>query len=105
MAINACRDLLKNPWRRRVTSAEVLAELPAPANEEAGDLLDAVLSLPKKYKDVLYLHYYEGYTAVQIAEILDKNVNTVYTLLSRGRQLLKEKIGGAPDGQPVEGSL
>ncbi len=105
VAINACRDLLKSPWRRRVTSAEVLAELPAPANEEAGDLLDAVLSLPKKYKDVLYLHYYEGYTAVQIAEILDKNVNTVYTLLSRGRQLLKEKIGGAPDGQPVEGSL
>ena len=51
------------------------------------------------------MHFYVGHTAVQIAEILDKNVNTVYTLLSRGRQLLKEKIGGAPDGQPVEGSL
>ena len=46
-----------------------------------------------RYKDVVYLHYYEGYTASQIGEILGKKANTVYTLLTRARQMLKEKLG------------
>lgn len=46
----------------------------------------------KKYKDVVYLYYYEGYSAVEIAEMLNKNANTVYTLLARARNMLKEKL-------------
>ena len=58
------------------------------------EVLEAVLSLPVRYKDAVYLHYYEGYTAPEIAKILGKNVNTIYTLLNRARQLLREKLGG-----------
>ena len=58
------------------------------------EVLDAVLSLPAKYRDTVYLHYYEGYTAAEIAQILKKNKNTVYTLLTRSKQMLKEKLGG-----------
>ena len=54
----------------------------------------AVLALPVKYRDVVYLHYYEGYTAVEIGRLLGKNVNTVYTLLTRSRQKLKEMLEG-----------
>ena len=57
-------------------------------------VLEAVLSLPQKYKDPIYLHYYEGYTAREIGEMLHKKENTVYSLLSRGRELLKQKLGG-----------
>ena len=57
-------------------------------------MLQAVLALPKKYKDVVYLYFYEQYTAVEIGKILGKNVNTVYTLLSRAKKILKEKLGG-----------
>ena len=57
-------------------------------------MLSAVLSLPEKYRDVVYLHYYEGYTAAEIGKILNINVNTVYTLLSRAKKLLQEKLGG-----------
>ena len=53
-----------------------------------------MLALPQKYKDVVYLHYYEEYTAPQISQILGKNVNTVYTLLTRAKQMLREKLGG-----------
>lgn len=67
------------------------AEVLPPDNRE---VLEAVLSLPKKYREVIYLHYYEEYTAPQIGKLLGKNVNTVYTLLTRARQLLKEKLGG-----------
>ncbi len=58
------------------------------------DVLEAVLSLPQKYKDVVYLHYYEDYTAPQISRILGKNVNTIYTLITRSKRLLREKLGG-----------
>ena len=53
-----------------------------------------MLSLPQKYRDVIYLHYYEDYTAPKISKILGKNTNTVYTLLTRSKALLKEKLGG-----------
>ena len=61
------------------------------------EVLEAVLSLPRKYREVVYLHDYEGYAAPEISRILGKNVNTVYTLLTRSRQLLREKLGGEED--------
>ena len=60
-------------------------------------MLEAVLKLPVKYRRVVYLHYFEGYTAPQIGKLLNKNVNTVYTLLTRARQLLKNDLGGEWD--------
>ena len=72
---------------------EVL-EQPAEIPPDYREVLEAVLSLPKKYRDVVYLHYYEDYTAPEISEILGKNVNTVYTLLNRSKQALREKLGG-----------
>lgn len=93
VTVNACRDLLKSFFRSRTVSMEELLDQPALA-DGSSEVLEAVLSLPARYKDVVYLHYYEGYTAPEIARILGKNVNTVYTLLTRSRQLLKEKLGG-----------
>ena len=93
ITINACKDLLKNFFRSHCVSMEELLECASP---EEGDreALEAVLSLPSRYKDAVYLHYYEGYTAPEIGKLLGKNPNTVYTLLTRARQMLKEKLGG-----------
>ena len=96
MTVKAWRDLLKSFFRSRTVSIEELLDQPALA-DGSSEVLEAVLSLPMRYKDVVYLHYYEGYTAPEIARILGKNVNTVYTLLTRSRQLLKEKLGGDDD--------
>ena len=60
--------------------------------------MEAVWSLPKQYRDVIYLHYYEGYTAPEIAGILKRNPNTIYTHLHKGKELLKELLGGALNG-------
>ena len=46
--------------------------------ESCSELLEAVLSLPAKYRDVIYLHYYEGYTAPEISGIL-KKISILYT--------------------------
>ena len=53
-----------------------------------------MLALPQPYRDAVYLHYFEGMTAPQIGEALRKNVHTVYTLLTRARQRLRETLGG-----------
>ena len=94
---NACRDLLKSAFRRRAVSLDVLTDQPGELSEDNREVLDAVLGLPEKYRDVIYLFYYEEYTAPEIAEILKKNTNTVYTLLSRAKKILKEKLGGETD--------
>ena len=94
VTINACKDLLKSFFRSHTVPLDQVLEQPAPLSPDHREVLEAVLSLPPKYKDVVYLHYYEDYTAPEIGRILGKNVNTVYTLLTRARQLLKEKLGG-----------
>ena len=70
---------------------------PVEDEREQEAVLEAVLSLPQKYRDAVYLHYYEEYTAPEIARVLGKNVNTVYTLLSRAKQMLREQLGGDGD--------
>ena len=92
VTINACKDLLKSFFRSRTLPLDSIIEKPGEPDSDYSDVLEAVLSLPQKYKDVVYLYYYEEYSAAEISRILHKNVNTVYTLLNRGRQALKTKL-------------
>lgn len=94
VASNQCKDLLKDVFRRRVHSLDDIDISSFSIEEEDRELLDTVLHLPDKYRDVIYLHYYEGYPAVEIARILGKRENTIYTWLSRARKKLKESLGG-----------
>lgn len=98
VTINACRDLVKSFFRSRTVPLEELLDQPAPLSEEHQEVLEAVLALPRKYRDAVYLHYYEGYTAAEIGKLLGKNTNTVYTLLTRAREQLRETLGGDRDG-------
>ena len=93
MAANACKDLLKSPWRRRTCGLDAVLEVPAP---EAGDgtVLAAVNELPTHYRTVIYLFYYEGYQAAEIGKILGVPTATVHTRLARGRARLKDILGG-----------
>ena len=98
VTVNACKDLIKSFFRSRTVSLDEVLEQPAPMASQHREVLEAVLSLPPKYKDAVYLHYYEGYSAPEIGTLLGKNTNTVYTLLTRARALLREKLGGEEDG-------
>ncbi len=105
VTINACKDWLKSLFHSKTISLDEVLDLPAPIPEDHREVLEAVLSLPQKYKDVIYLHFYEGYTAPEIGRILEKNVNTVYTLLNRGKELLREKLEQEGYHGSAEGSL
>lgn len=96
VAINKGRNYRKS-WKQRARLT--LEELPeTPANDtdmRSREVREAVLSLPQDYAAVLFLHYYEGYKIHEIAAILEKNENTVGSLLRRGREKLKLEMEGA----------
>lgn len=93
VTVNACKDHLRRLFRHPTTPLELLTEEAAPVQEHR-EVLEAVLALPEKYRNVIYLHYYEGYTAGEIADILKCRENTVYSQLSRARDLLRSALGG-----------
>ena len=95
VTINLCRDKMKK------LSRETLVESVLPYNrgEENTDVLEAVKALPEKYRNAVYLHYYEGYTAKEIGKILDAKENTVLSWLSRGRDALRKELDGGFDDE------
>lgn len=94
ITINACTDWLRALSRRKWIPLDAIEEESAVLDNSSKEVLDVVLKLPEKYRDVIYLFYYEGYTAVEIAKILGKKENTVYTWLSRAKEILRERLGG-----------
>ena len=94
VTVNACKDLLKSFFRSRTVFLDEIIEKPSEMPQDNREVLEAVLELPEKYRDVVYLYYYEEYTAPEIGRILEKKENTVYTLLKRARKILKDKLGG-----------
>ncbi|WP_339060936.1 sigma-70 family RNA polymerase sigma factor [Tepidibacillus marianensis] len=92
VAINKCKDVLKSFWRKNIDSIENM-EIPFEDKAE-NELMHVVLSLPNKYKDVIYLYYYEEYNVPEISKLLKKNENTIYSHLHRARVLIKQKLGG-----------
>ena len=100
MAANACKDLLKSPWRRRTCDLEACAQVPAPETSD-GSVLAAVNQLPAHYRSVIYLSSYEGYQASEIGEILGVPTATIHTRLARGRARLRELLGGTEYEQTV----
>lgn len=93
VTINACTDWLRALSRRKWVPLDALEE-EAILDEPSREVLEVVLKLPEKYRDVIYLFYYEEYSAVEIAKILGRKENTVYTWLSRAKELLRERLGG-----------
>ncbi|MCM1064292.1 MAG: sigma-70 family RNA polymerase sigma factor [Eubacterium sp.] len=94
ITINACTDWLRYFSRRKWVPLEVVDEEKAALDDTSSELLEVVLALPEKYRNVIYLYYYEEYSAVEIAGILGKKENTVYTWLSRAKDILRDRLGG-----------
>lgn len=94
VTLNSCKDYLKSLFRHQTVPLDLLLEERPNISPEYLDVLEAVLSLQKNYRVVIYLHYYEGYTAKEIGKLLNKKENTIYSLLSRGREQLKQILGG-----------
>lgn len=89
VTINECKSLFLSSWYKRITSITD-KENNISIDLKDNDILSCIMELPKKYKLVIYLYYYENYKIKEIAEVLKMNENTVKTNLSRARDLLRD---------------
>ena len=95
VAINFCKDILKSPWRKRRVALDKIPDQPIFDRPEQGALYREVMALPEQYRTVLNLYYYEELSTKEIAELLHLRQTAVTTRLSRGRAILKERLGEA----------
>lgn len=93
--INLCID------EHRKSSRVSLTDKPVDENvaDKTDDIIDSVKALPTDYRNAIYLHYYEGYTAKEIGKILNAKPNTVLSWLSRGREMLKKEMTGGIENE------
>ena len=91
VATNVCKNKLTHWWRKREDVD--LYQQTVGECQKANDTLEVIMSLPDKYKTVIYLYYYEGYTSVEIAKILNKPNSTIRNHLHEARELLRVKLG------------
>lgn len=91
--INECKKLWRTSWHRFITFEEVVTN-----NEEDTesniDLLNAIMSLDRKYRVVVVLYYIEDYKMNEIAEILKLPLGTVGSRLSKAKDELKKYLKG-----------
>ena len=90
-ARNECRDQLKHWWRRNRESQDALQRMHCELPRE-DELKELVWSLPEQDRMVLYLCYYQGYTAQEVAQLLGKKPATIRSRLARARSKLKLKM-------------
>ena len=92
--INVCKNVFASGWKKKVTAMEdeEWNKIPDQERNETDELLEKVMALPPKYRIVIHLFYYEGYSVNEIANILSLSVGTITTQLSRARKKLKSEI-------------
>lgn len=90
VAINMSKNRLKTAWFRKTVP---LHELTYDFTPKESTVMNAVLELPSKYKGVILLYYFEGYSIAEIAGILGEKESTIGSQLSRARKLLKSSLG------------
>lgn len=101
-AINKSKNYMRSGWIKRTVSLNDTDAAVTDEEAEKNQVMEAVLSLPEKYRTVIHLFYYNGYSINEISAIVGKKSATVGTLLARGRKLLKEMmIGGFDEDEQV----
>ena len=86
--INVCRDELKSAFFRRTTGFDELMDIKAPEDPDRW-IMEEIMKIPLNCWVSIYLYYYEGYSAAEIADVLGKKESAVMAYLSRGRKKLK----------------
>ena len=96
ITINECKDVLKSGWRRHSVPLDELIEREVPfLPEENTGVLAAVQRLPVKYREAVYLYYYEGYNAEEIAAMVGAKPAAVRQRLARAREKLRKELEGS----------
>ncbi len=91
VTVNCAKKHWSSAWRRRTVPLEDSDTFELP---EENELYEAMRKLAPKYRSVIHLFYYEGYSIAEIGGILGVRESTVRTQLTRARARLSEMLKG-----------
>lgn len=89
VTVNESKRMLKSVKKRDWVPLDEVANTLFAEDSGCKDVFTQVMSLQEKYRVVVYLYYYEGYSLKEIAHILGRSEATVRTQLSRAREMLR----------------
>ena len=95
VTINNCKHIFMTPWKNKTVLLDEYKESGYYTIDHSinnSEVLNAVLSLPAKYRIVVHLYYYEDYSIREISKIIDEKETTIQTRLMRVRQKLKNTL-------------
>lgn len=99
VAINECKNRFRFLSRHKTEPLSFADDCSIEIEDRS--LLDSVMTLPEKYREVIYLFYYAGYSVLELATILDSKENTIKSRLKRGREMLKELLTDKIDEEVI----
>lgn len=91
VTVNECRRHWRSPWSR-TGCLDDCGDGPTFEEPRYADLFWAIMALEQKYRSIITLYYYEGYSIAETADILGIPPGTVGTRLCRAREKLKEHL-------------
>lgn len=91
VALNEAKNIKKSRWNFWQELDENMID---PEKKDESELLEYIMKLPDKYRIVLTLHYYDGYSVAEIASLMQLKENTVLSQLKRGRDKLSKMLKG-----------
>lgn len=91
VTINRCKDILKSFRIKNIVSIDEAGDICQTTDEKS--VYSAVMELPKNYRLVIHLYYFEGYTTKEIAEMTGKSDQAIRARLSRARKMLRKELG------------
>lgn len=94
VAINECNNMWNSSWHKKVTLTDEQKNEPVFSTNEKSELYELVMEMAPKYRQVVYLYYYEEFSVKEVANILRISETAVQTRLQRARRKLKEQLGG-----------
>ena len=92
VTVNECKNSFKIAWRKKVVRLDEVLQNEVDLREtlKNDEVSEALLKLTVKYRNIIYLYYYEGYKIDEISEILNLKSSNIKTLFSRGREKMKK---------------
>lgn len=95
IAVNVCKDMQSTAWFRNLGRMVNLDDVRLPQEMEVrSEVVDTIMRLPKKLKEVVLLYYYEDMNQSEIAEVLGVSIATVHRRLEKAKGALRTLLEG-----------
>ena len=105
VTLNGCRKVWRSAWYRRMDvvpdgklpedggeAADSVMEESILEKERNREIMEAVMKLPRRYREVIHLFYFQQMSIKEISAVIQRKESTVTSQLTRGRELLKPSL-------------